>query len=43
MKDAEAWFCRKTSLKVEIVTDEAGAFQDFMMRIQRSIRIAQLP
>jgi len=39
----EAWVCRKTSFKVEIVTDEAGAFQKFMMRIQRSIKIAQFP
>jgi hypothetical protein len=25
----EAWFCRKTSLKVEMVTDEARAFSEF--------------
>ena len=23
--DGEAWFCRKTSLKVEMVADKAGA------------------
>jgi hypothetical protein len=27
--DGEAWFCRKTSLKVEMVTDETGAFSEF--------------
>jgi hypothetical protein len=27
--DEEAWICRKTSLKVEMVTDEAGAFSEF--------------
>jgi hypothetical protein len=25
----EAWFCRKTSLKVEMVTGAAGAFSEF--------------
>ncbi|HET7638644.1 MAG TPA: hypothetical protein VFK47_07870, partial [Ktedonobacteraceae bacterium] len=27
--DGEAWFCRKTSLKVEMVTNEAGASSEF--------------
>jgi hypothetical protein len=27
--DGVAWFCRKTSLKVEMGTDEAGAFSEF--------------
>src|SRR6266700_4647301 len=25
----EAWFCRETSLTVEMITDEAGAFSEF--------------
>jgi hypothetical protein len=27
--DRETWFCRKTSLTVEMITDEAGAFSAF--------------
>jgi hypothetical protein len=27
--DGEAWFCRKTSLEVEMITDEAGDFSAF--------------
>jgi hypothetical protein len=26
--DREAWFCRKTSLTVEMITDEAEAFSE---------------